>query len=104
MTNQITYYNESFVNKINKNNNKLTRLFKNKSNNKLTNNKIKETLLNVKYEENNSHILDSNFIKNTMINYYHSFDNKLMNSKNLNLKIIGKKWQFMKNQFWNIFE
>jgi hypothetical protein len=48
-------------------------------------------------------IIDSSHIKNSMVDYYNSFNNKLLNSKKLDMKHLGKKWNFFKSRFWDIF-
>jgi hypothetical protein len=48
-------------------------------------------------------IIDSSHIKNSMVDYYNSFNNKLLNSKKMDMKHLGKKWNFFKSRFWDIF-
>ena len=85
-----------------------------KSNNKKNNKKkasseyfkniVRENLENVEKQPDNSHILDADYIKNRMFDFYYAFDNKTMNNTDTNMHTFKKKWNFMKEQFWNIFE
>jgi len=90
----------------NKNNRKLNKINTN-NNKKKTNNshrdKIKERMENIEIKDDDSHILDAQYIKDKTMDFYYSFDNKLMNNKESNLRTFNKKWDFMKEQFWNIF-
>ena len=85
------------LNKINNNNNK-------KKNNNSHRDKIKERMENIETKDDDSHILDSQYIKDKTLDFYYSFDNKIMNSKGSSVKEFNKKWEFMKEQFWNVFE
>ena len=77
-------------------NNKLSNV-KKKHNRRINNIRKKEKMVNVD-------VFDTNSIKDFVGNYYKSFDNKLMNSPKYDMDTMGKKWNFMKERFWNIFE
>jgi len=55
-------------------------------------------------ENLNYDVLDLNYLKSNLTNYWKSFDNKLMNSKSKNLDDSLKKWGFMKEKFLEIFQ
>ncbi len=67
--------------------------------NKSTTEEIMDEVENLNYD-----ILDLNYLKSNLSNYWSSFDNKLMNSKSNNLDEALKKWGFMKEKFLEIFQ
>ena len=96
-------------------NKKLAHLNSNSKNSNKKNNKkkassehfkniVRQNLESVEKQPDNSHILDADYIKNRMFDFYYAFDNKTMNNTDTNMHTFNKKWNFMKEQFWNIFE
>ena len=88
-----------------KNNKKLASIGKTANAKKKNNrHKIRENLENVDIQPDGSHVLDADYIKNKIADYYNSFDHKTMRKKDYNMNNFNNKWKFMKEQFWNIFE
>ena len=75
-----------------------------KANDEHFKNIVRENLENVEKQPDNSHILDADYIKNRMFDFYYAFDNKTMNNTSTDMQTFKKKWNFMKEQFWNIFD
>ena len=75
-----------------------------KSNKKNHMNKVRENLENVDLQPDGSHVLDADYIKNKITDYYYSFDTKTLRKKGTDMKNFNNKLKFFKEQFWNIFE
>ena len=91
----------------NHNNRKLAAVVRNNNTNarkKNNRNKIRENLENVDIQPDGSHVLDTDYIKNKIADYYHSFDHKILRKKGGDMQNFNNKLKFFKEQFWNIFE
>ena len=90
----------------NKNNKKLAAVSKNNAEavKKKNRNRIRENLENVDIQPDGSHVLDSDYIKNKIADYYNSFDHKVLRKKGTDMNNFNNKMKFFKEQFWNIFD